>query len=343
MKSNRVHRWSPLVTIGAAVAACAASAQGQINVMCSVPVAWCEAVVGQYQRETGVRVNMTQKAAGEALAQLIAEKANPKYDVWYAGTGDAHLQAAEQDVTEAYQSPLLPQLHDWARTQAERSKYRTVGLFAGVLGFGYNRDVLGKKNLAPPKCWADLTKPEYRNEVQMANPNASGTAYMTIATFVQLFGEDKAFNLLRAMHKNTNNYPRTGIGAIKAAARGETGIGVTFLDDASPDIAAGFPVSVVAPCEGTGYQVASMSLIKNARNADAARKFYDWALTPASQKLAADTKNYQTMSNRNTPTPALAVKIADVNLINYDFGKYGDAVERKRLLAKWDKEVYAAP
>ena len=343
MKSNRVRQWSSLVAIGAAMAACAASAEGQINVMCSVPVAWCEAVVGQYQRETGVRVNMTQKAAGEALAQLIAEKAKPKYDVWYAGTGDAHLQAAEQDVTEAYQSPLLPQLHDWARTQAERSKYRTVGLFAGVLGFGYNRDVLGKKNLAPPKCWADLTKPEYKNEVQMANPNASGTAYMTIATFVQLFGEDKAFNLLRAMHKNTNNYPRTGIGAIKAAARGETGIGVTFLDDASPDIAAGFPVSVVAPCEGTGYQVASMSLIKNARNADAARKFYDWALTPASQKLAADTKNYQTMSNRNTPTPALAVKIADVNLINYDFGKYGDAVERKRLLAKWDKEVYAAP
>ena len=343
MKSNRVRQWSSLVAIGAAMVACVASAQGPINVMCSVPVAWCEAVVGQYQRETGVRVNMTQKAAGEALAQLIAEKANPKYDVWYAGTGDAHLQAAEQDVTEAYQSPLLPQLHDWARAQAERSKYRTVGLFAGVLGFGYNRDVLGKKNLAPPKCWADLTKPEYKNEVQMANPNASGTAYMTIATFVQLFGEDKAFNLLRAMHKNTNNYPRTGIGAIKAAARGETGIGVTFLDDASPDIAAGFPVSVVAPCEGTGYQVASMSLIKNARNADAARKFYDWALTPASQKLAADTKNYQTMSNRNTPTPALAVKIADVKLINYDFGKYGDAVERKRLLAKWDKEVYAAP
>ncbi len=321
----------------------AANAQDQVNVMCSVPIAWCEAVVGQYQRDTGIKVNLTQKAAGEALAQLVAEKANPKYDVWYAGTGDAHLQAAEQDVTEAYRSPLLPQLHDWARNQAERAKFRTVGLFAGVLGFGYNRDVLGKKGVAAPKCWADLAKPEYRNEVQMANPNASGTAYMTIATLVQLFGENKAFDLLRGLHKNTNNYPRTGIGAIKAAARGETGIGVTFLDDASPDIAAGFPVTVVAPCEGTGYQVASMSIVKNARNADNARKFYDWALSPASQKLAADTKNYQTMSNRNTPTPALAVKIADVKLINYDFGKYGDAAERKRLLAKWDKEVYAAP
>jgi iron(III) transport system substrate-binding protein len=327
----------------AAFASGSAHAQSQINVMCSVPVAWCEAVVGQYQRDTGIKVNLTQKAAGEALAQLVAEKANPKYDVWYAGTGDAHLQAAEQDVTEAYQSPLLPQLHDWARTQAERAKYKTVGLFAGVLGFGYNRDVLAKKNLAAPKCWADLTRREYKNEVQMANPNASGTAYMTIATFVQLFGEARAFDLLRAMHKNTNNYPRTGIGAIKAAARGETGIGVTFLDDASPDIAAGFPVNVVAPCVGTGYQVASMSLVKHARNMDAAKKFYDWALTPDSQKLAADTNNYQTMSNRNTPTPALAVKIADVKLVNYDFGKYGDAAERKRLLAKWDKEVYATP
>ena len=50
----------------------------------------------------------------------------------------------------------------------------------------------------------------------MANPNASGTAYATLATFVQIFGEDKAFELLKGMHKNTNNYPRTGAGAIRA-------------------------------------------------------------------------------------------------------------------------------
>jgi iron(III) transport system substrate-binding protein len=319
------------------------AAQAQVNVLCSVPIAWCEAVVGQYQKETGVKVNLTQKGAGEALAQLIAEKANPKFDVWYAGTGDAHLQAAEQDITEAYQSALLPQLHDWARSQAERAQFKTVGLFAGVLGFGYNREVLAKKNLAAPKCWADLSKPEYKDEIQMANPNASGTAYMTIATLVQLMGEDKAFDALKAMHSNINNYPRVGIGAIRAVARAETGIGVTFLDDASPDIAAGFPVTVVAPCEGTGYQIASMSLIKGARNADPAKRFYDWALSPGSQKLAAETKNYQTMSNRNTPTPALAIKASDVKLINYDFGKYGNAVERKRLLTKWEKEVNALP
>jgi iron(III) transport system substrate-binding protein len=85
---------NPSLLVAAALASVSAHAQSQVNVMCSVPIAWCEAVVGQYQRDTGIKVNLTQKAAGEALAQLVAEKANPKCDVWYAGTGDAHLQAA---------------------------------------------------------------------------------------------------------------------------------------------------------------------------------------------------------------------------------------------------------
>lgn len=334
---------STVIALLAAWGASSAHAQGKVNIVCSVPIPWCEDVVAQFQKDTGIKVGMTQKAAGEALAQIAAEKANPKIDVWYAGTGDAHLQAAEQGLTEEYQSPLLPQLHDWAIRQAERTQYRTVGLFVGVLGLGYNTELLAKKKLPAPQCWADLAKGEYKDDVQIANPNASGTAYMTIATFVQLFGEDQAFELLKGMHRNTSAYPRTGAGAIRAVARGETTIAVTFLDDASVDIAAGFPVKVLAPCEGTGYQVASMSIVKGARNLDNAKRFYDWALSPAGQKLVADTKNYQTMSNRGTPTPPQAIRMSDVKLINYDFSKYGDAAERKRLLEKWDKEVYALP
>ncbi len=334
-------RW--LVALACAAAAAAAHAQGQVNVLCSVPMPWCEAIAAQFTRDTGIKVGLSQKAAGEAMAQIAAEKANPKHDVWYAGSGDAHLQAAEQGLTEEYRSPMLPQLYDWAVKQAEQAKFRTVGLFIGALGFGYNSDLLAKKKLPEPKCWADLARPEYKDELQIANPNASGTAYMTIATLVQVFGEDKAFDLLRGMHRNTNNYPRTGAGAIRAVGRGETTLGVTFLDDGVIDIAAGFPVKLVAPCEGTGYQVGSMSLIKGARNADAAKRFYDWSLSVEGQKLVADTKNFQTMSNRATPVPAGGIRMSDIKFIPYDFGKYGAAAERRRLLEKWDREVYALP
>jgi iron(III) transport system substrate-binding protein len=332
-----------LAALALFVLAGTASAQGHLNIVCSVPIPWCEAAAAAFTKETGITVGVQQKSAGEAMAQVAAERANPKIDLWYTGTGDPHLQAAEMGLTDEYKSPMLPQLYDWAIRQAEQSKYKTVGVYTGALGIGYNPEVLAKKNLAPPKCWADLANPIYRDEVQMANPNASGTAYSTIATLIQIFGEDKAFELMKGMHKNTNNYPRSGVGSIRAAARGETGIAVTFLHDGMTEIANGFPIKLVVPCEGTGYEVGSMSIVKGAKNLENAKKFYDWALTPAAQKLGAETKNFQTPSNKATPIPPAAPKLADMKLINYDFAKYGSATERKRILDKWDREVYALP
>jgi iron(III) transport system substrate-binding protein len=103
------------------------------------------------------------------------------------------------------------------------------------------------------------------------------------------------------------------------------------------------PVQTVPPCEGTGYEIGSMSIIKGAKNLDSAKKFYDWALTPAAQKLGAEAKSYQVPSNKNTPVPPQAPKLADIKLISFDFAKYGSSAERRRLLSKWDAEVKNLP
>ena len=206
---------------------------------------------------------------------------------------------------------------------------------------GYNTELLARKKIAAPACWRDLVKPEFAGEVQMANPNASGTAYTAIATIVQVFGEEEAFKYLKALHRNINNYPRSGVGPIKAVARGETLASVSFIHDVVTEAQAGFPVSSAAPCEGTGYEIGSMSIVKGARNLDNAKKFYDWALTPKAQALAAQAKQFQLPSNVNTPVSPLSPKTADIKLINYDFAKYGASAERKRLLERWDKDVGA--
>jgi iron(III) transport system substrate-binding protein len=102
-------------------------------------------------------------------------------------------------------------------------------------------------------------------------------------------------------------------------------------------------VKILVPCEGTGYEVGSMSIVKGAKNLENARKFYDWALTPAAQKIGAETKNYQVPSNKSVAPPPGAPKMDEIKLINYDFAKYGSSTERKRLLEKWDREVYSIP
>ena len=321
----------------------AALAQGSLNVYCSVQAEWCQAVANEFQRQTGTRVALTLKGSGETLAQVTAEAANPKGDVWFGGTGDPHLAAAEQNLTVAYKSPNLDKLHDWARRQAEQSGFKTVGIYAGALGFGYNPELLQKKKLAAPTCWKDLIKADYKDEIQIANPNSSGTAYTAVATIVQIFGEDDAFRYLRQLHRNVNQYTRSGVGPIKAVARGETSVSISFMHDVVTEALAGFPVKVQAPCEGTGYEVGSLSVIKGSRNLEGAKKFVDWALTAPAQKLGADSKQFQVPSNREAQLPREAPRFADIKLISYDFAKYGASAERKRLLERWEREVNSQP
>lgn len=332
-----------LSVVALSAVASSAFAQGDVNVICTVPIPWCEAIAATFLKETGITVNVTIKNTNDALATLAAEKSDPKHDVWYAGNGGAHVQAGYAGLTEEYRSSMLPQLHDWAVRQAERSRGHAVGIHAAALGIGYNSRALAHKRLPEPRCWADLAKPEYRDEVEMSTPMTSEPGYAALATLVQVFGEEKAFELLNGVHRNVKNYSRTGTGAIRAVARSETTVAVAWLHDAVTEIANGFPVVLVMPCEGTGYQVDAMSIVSGAPHRDHARRFYDWALTPAAQRIGGDTKNFQMPSNRETPVPAAAPDWETLKLIPFDFARFGNAAERKRLLEKWDREVQGLP
>lgn len=331
------------VAVLMAAAAQPAAAQGKLTFYCSPDEAWCQLMTTEFEKATGIKVAMTRKSSGEFYAQLKAEQDNPKGDIWWGGTGDPHLQAAEEGLTEAYTSPLQGELHDWAKSVHKISNGRTVGVYAGALGFGYNTELLKKKGLASPACWADLIKPEFKGDVQMANPNSSGTAYTALATFVQLMGEEKAFDFLKALHMNINQYTKSGSAPIKAAAQGETMVGIVFQHDAVTMKVAGAPIAVVSPCEGTGYEIGSMSIVKGARNLDEAKKFYDFALRADIQSMAVKAKSYQVPSNRSAKAPPESPDFSQIKLIDYDFTKFGSSAERQRLLTKWDKDISALP
>jgi iron(III) transport system substrate-binding protein len=334
MKFKQLFLTVTLSTLGMA-----AQAQQQLNIICSVQQEWCSLMQTVYSKTTGVKVNMLARGSGEALAQLAAEKANPKTDLWFGGTGDPHLQAAEQGLTMEYKSTKLNQLHPWAQQQAQQSGYKTVGVYSGPLGFGYNTELLAKKKLPVPKSWADLIKPEYKGEVQVANPNSSGTAYTMVATLVQLMGEDKAFAYMKELHKNISQYTRSGTGPIKAVARGESTLSISFVHDGPGEKMAGFPVETITPAEGTGAEIGSMSIIAGARNLDAAKAFYEWSLTPEAQQFGAAAKQFQLPSNKAAKLDPRVPDFKKIKFIDYVYAIYGINAERRRLLARWDKDV----
>lgn len=323
--------------LGASGAAYAQS--GELVLYCAADEGICRLLTETFQRETGINVLMTRKSSGETYAQIKAEEGQPRGDVWWGGTGDPHLQAAQEGLTAAYESPMLAELQDWAVNQAQTADYRTVGVYAGALGYGYNTDIIDPASPDAPKCWADLLDERYRDEIQVANPNSSGTAYTLLATLVQLMGEEEAFDYLLALDDNIAQYTSSGSAPIRAAGTGETSIGIVFMHDAVAQAVMGSPIQTVAPCEGTGYEVGSMSLVEGGPNPENARLFYDWVLTPAAQELGALVNSFQVPSNASAKTPDESPNLEDILLIDYDFELYGSSEERSRLLSRWDSEI----
>ncbi|MFO1323845.1 MAG: ABC transporter substrate-binding protein [Burkholderiales bacterium] len=321
-----------------------ALAHAQLNLYCSSPnTAWCQGMAIGFEKATGTKVAVVQKATGEMLAQIKAERANPKGDLWWAGPADSYLQAADDGLLDEYRSPNVGQLYDWAQRITEVSKNRVAGVYGGILALGYNTEIREKKKLPVPKCWKDLLDPALKGEVMLGNPNSSGTAYLMLASLVQVMGEDDAFRFMVDVNRNVTSYARSGIGPMTAVTRGEVYVGSTVLHGVINEIVRGFPVLPILPCEGVGYEVGSMAIVKGARNLDAARRFYDWALTAEAQQIGLDVKEYAIPTNRSVALPPQVPKLTDIKVIGYDFAKYGSSDTRRRLLERWEKEVNNAP
>ena len=208
----RSKAWAALA-VGCLLAGGAAAQQGQVNVICSVQADWCNLIQTVFAKTTGVKVNMSLKGSGEALAQLIAERANPKTDVWFGGTGDPHLQAAEQDLTLEYKSArcrsCTPGRSSRRSSRATRRSASTPGRSASATTPSCSPRRSWRCRRAGPTCSSPSTRARSRSPTRPS----SGTAYTMVATLVQLMGEDKAFDYLKGLHRNVSPYTRSGTGA----------------------------------------------------------------------------------------------------------------------------------
>lgn len=317
-----------------------AAAESRLVVYCSAQNTMCEQEVLAFEQKHKIKTNSIRGSTGSIFARIEAEKANPQGDVWYGGTLDPHSQAGEMGLLEAYKSPNLQYIPDALKDPAKVKGNYSSAIYLGILGFGVNTERLQKLNLPVPKCWKDLTDPKYKNEIQAADPQSSGTAYTQIATFVQLWGEEEAFKFLKELNKNVSQYTKSGNTATRNTARGEAAIGIGFLHEHSIEKEKGAPVELIVPCEGTGYEIGGVSIIKGARNPENAKLFVDWALSKEAQELSwKKGETHQILTNSEAEMSPYSLDFKSINLINYDFDKYGASDLRKRLIKRWVDEV----
>ena len=152
-----------------------------------------EVYIQAFEEQTGIDVQYVRMSSGEVLARVEAEANNPQASVWHAGSNTSHINAASKGLLQPYEPDIdfeLPdQLHadDWAWT----------GFYTGAIGFATNTEYLEENNAEAPTSWNDLLDPVFEDQVGMAYPYTSCTAYTTWSTAVQMLGLDEALDWFR--------------------------------------------------------------------------------------------------------------------------------------------------
>ena len=154
-----------------------------------------------FRKDTGITVDCIYLPAGEMTARLEQERDNPQASVLLGGSADNYIQLREAGLLEAYQSPELTDVPE--AYQDEQGVWNPI--YIGTLCFACNTDWFARTGTPMPTCWDDLLSPALAGQIVMATPKSSGTSYTTLATLVQMRGEDKAWEYLKKLDQNVEH------------------------------------------------------------------------------------------------------------------------------------------
>ncbi len=291
-------------------------------------------IAEEFEAEFGIETEFVRMSSGEILARLKAEKDNMTASVWYGGPVDGIVAANQDGIIEPYVSPESVNIREGFKDPDGI----WTGIYIGYLGFVGNKTILAEKGLKMPTSWADFLKPEYNQEIVVAHPGSSGTAYTMLATLVQMKGEDAAMEYFKKFSPQVRQYTKSGTAPGRMAGLGETTVGITFLHDAIKYKKEGYEDIVIsAPIEGTGYEIGGVALLKNGPDQENGKKFIDWVLTKDVQEMGKTVGSFQFLTNKDALPPEEAMPIKDTKLIDYDFQWAGE--NKKRLVERFSVET----
>lgn len=277
-----------------------------------------------------IEIAWVRDSTGIITAKLLAEKDNPQADAIWGLAASSLLLMKSEGMLEAYRPAGVEKLDPKFVDRQDPPTW--VGQDAWIAALCVNTVELEKSGLAMPASWEDLTKPEYRGHVSMPNPASSGTGFLDVSSWLQMFGDEKGWDYMDRLHENIAYYTHSGSKPCKDAARGEVTIGVSFAFRGAKSKGEGAPIAVVLPKEGSGWDMEAAAIVAGTDYPDEAQKLLDWAVTPEAMKEY--NVGYAVIA-----IPALAKPVPDYPagaleaMIDNDFE--WAALNRERILKEW--------
>ena len=280
-----------------------------------------------------INIKWVRDSTGIITSKLLAEKDNPQADVVWGLAATSLLLLSNYHYFQPYAPKGLKKL-DKKYYDTKNKLPLWVGTRAWIASVCYNT-VEGKRlNLPVPLTWADLTKPVYKGQVIMPNPNSSGTGFLDVSSWIQLQGEKNAWKFMDALHENIARYTHSGSKPCKLAAKGEIPIGVSFAYRGAKSKNAGAPIEVIAPSEGVGWDLEAFAIVKNTKHLKQARELADWSVTKKANEIYNEEYAVVAMPGIAKPVKNFPPNI-EGKMIKNNFQWAAD--NRIRILDEWRK------
>ncbi len=169
-----------------------------------------------------------------------------------------------------------------------------LGTALSSFGIVYNKDVLARLGVEPPKDFTSLTDPTLRGWVVLADPRQSGSIATTFDSILSYYGWDKGWRILREMSANTRYFTNSSTKPPIDVSQGEAAMGLAIDFYGRGQSQAVVPpggdprdsrVGYIDPAGSVYIDADPVSILRGGPNPDLARSFVAFTLTPEAQAL----------------------------------------------------------
>lgn len=284
------------------------------------------------QDHPDIKIRWVRDSTGIVTAKLLAEKNNPQADVVWGLAATSLLLLKSEGMLEPYKPKGVGALDKKFVDKGAVPSW--VGMGTHIAAVCYNTVEAANNNLSRPEEWTDLIKPMYKGHLVMPNPNSSGTGFLNVSGWLQMFGKDGGWAFMDRLHENIVRYTHSGSRPCELAATGEISIGISLAFHGAKLKTKGAPIDIIVPKEGVGWDMKASAIIVGTDKLEAAQKLIDWTITKKANEMY--NTGYAMLAY---PGVAKPVEHVSTNLLekmidnDFEFA----ANNRRSILAEWQK------
>jgi len=284
----------------------------KLVIYCPHPLTFINPLVSEFEKQSGIKVEVVAAGSGELLKRVESEKANPLGDIFWGGS--LGTMKPKANLFENYTSINEDKIQQaFKNTEGPLTRFTDIPSVIMV-----NTNLIGDIKV---EGYEDLLNPKLKGKIAFCDPAKSSSSYEHLINMLYAMGKgdpDKGWDYVKALCANLGGKLLSGSSAVyKGVADGEYAVGCTFEEGGAKYVADGAPVKLIYMKEGVISKPDGVYIIKNAKNMENSKKFIDFITSKDAQTIIVQQLHRRSVRDDVAPPKGLIEK-AQINIINDD-------------------------